>query len=235
MTVGTKIHLSLTSILLIVCVVLAFFLSSTCNKIKKGKQFESMYVASQDTLHKTRNALGQEVAVKDLLYGDVSNFKKLIAGKDSTLAKLQKIVDRKTISATVLDNSTSNEIHSHTNTITGHDTIRKHDTLFVYPEYSTIFKNRWEDFNVKANRDTFLIDYKVFNEFEIEQKFEKQKVKGYIFKQDVPVIQVTNSNPNTVTNDVQSFNVSPPKNSSLKKILVGVGVGLVGGYFAFHH
>ena len=194
-----------------------------------------MYNASQDSLHKTRNAFGQEVTERKLMYGSIENFKKIVAGKDSTISKLQKLVTKETIAATILDNATSNAIHSHTNSVAGRDTIIRHDSIFVYPEYKTKFLDRWQDFNVVANRDTFLINYKVYNEFAIEQKFEKQKVSGYFFKQEVPVIQITNSNPHTVTTDVQSYSVDPPKNTALKKIALGIGMGLIGGYFIFHH
>lgn len=221
-----KIHISLTAILAIAIVILVLLLNKSCNDVKKGKDFETMYNASQDSLHKKRNKDGTEETTTALLYGSIASFKKLHADDSSAIGRLQKLVDRLTISATVFSTATANTIHSAT-TVIPHDVVTRGDSILVYPQYSTKFKNKWEDFDVTANRDTFLIKYKVFNDFSFEQKWERPKW----YKSKVPVITVTNNNPKTETTELKSFTVKPKKHSRLKNIGAGVIIGAVGGFF----
>ena len=220
-----KFHISLTAILIIACVILVLLLNKSCNDVKKGKDFETMYNASQDSLHKKRNKDGTEETTTALLYGSVASLKKLHADDSSAIGRLQKLVDKLTISATVFSTATTNTISSAT-TVVPHDTVIKGDSILIYPEYRTKFKNKWEDFDVRANRDTILVNYKVFNDFSFEQKWERQKW----YKAKVPVITVKNNNPKTETTELKSFTVKPKKHSRLKNIGAGIVIGAVGGF-----
>lgn len=208
--------------------ILSLLLNKSCNKNKDYEGFEEMYNASMDSLHKERDKLGREKTTTALLYGDVESLKKLNASKDSTLAKLQKLVNKHTISATVFSTSTGNTVSSGTMVKT-ETIIVKGDSVFIYPVYSTKFKNRWEDFDITADRDTFLISYKVFNEYEYKQEFKRQ---GFL-KPRAPVVSVTNQNPNTETLELKSFAVKPDKRSRWKNIAIGAVAGLAAGYVIF--
>jgi hypothetical protein len=228
-----KIHLTTTILLSGIVVVLCVLLQRSCSKNEEAENFQDMYNASMDTLHKTRNELGQEKTTTSLLLGTVGNLQALNSSKDSTLRKLQKLVDKKTISATVLTTSTGNTVSSATTSTQSRDTIRstKDSLIYIYPQYNTEFKNRWENFNITANKDTFLVKYKVYNEYEFKQEFMKQgKGLKKVFSASVPMVSVTNLNPNTETLELKSFAVKPKKHSRLKTFLIGGVAGAVATY-----
>lgn len=215
-------------------IILAFFLfvKGCDTPLDKDKYIpRELFDASQDSLHKSRNSLGQEETKTKLLYGTISDFKKLDSSKDSTIQKLLKLVNKKTISATVLSTSTSSSTASATNVIPA-DTVRKDSLIYIYPEYkfksADTIKNKWEELYVRATKDSIHTYYKVFNEFDITQRFEKQKVKGKLFKQNIPMVDVINKNPKTETRELKSFAVQPPKQKKGYAFIGGIIVGIVG-------
>src|SRR5207244_12121235 len=79
---------------------LAYFLIvKGCNTpIDKDKYIpKALYDASMDSLHLSRNSLGQQEAKTKLLYANVSDLMKLSSSKDSSIQKLLKLVNKKTI------------------------------------------------------------------------------------------------------------------------------------------
>lgn len=213
--------------------ILAYFLFMKGCSHEKDFIPKAMYDASQDSLHKTTNKLGQEQTSTKLISGKYDDLLKLSNSKDTTIQKLIKLVNKKTISASVLSNTTSNTINTGT-TATPRDTIRKDSLILVYPEYSTLFKNRWENFNIKANKDTIKLDYTVFNEFELKQEFQKQKIKGKLFKQYVAVSEVTNLNPHTTTTELKTFTKQLPKPKRWKAFVSGAVLGTIGGIVLYY-
>lgn len=206
----------LNIVFLLVIVFLALLLLRTCNKKDHLKNFEDMYNASQDTLHTTRDVLGRETASKAILYGDVDNLKKINK-------ELAAQVNKNTISATIIRSSTGG-VFTSTTTITRYDTVFKQDTLIVlYPEYHTRYENQWENFDITATKDTFLVNYKVFNKFSIKQEWKRDG----LFKPKKPIISVFNENPHTSSIDIQSFVLK--ENKPKKWAIFGTGVlaGLV--------
>lgn len=217
-----KIHITITSIAIGGCIILAILLQRSCNKNADADNFKNMYNASSDSLHKTINALGHEKTTTALLHGSVENLKAINSSKDKALAELQKIVDKKTISATVLGTSTSNTVTS-TTTVISHDTVVKKDTVYIYPEYELKRdSSKWHDISAKATRDSFSVHYKVFNEYEIKQSWQKQKGLKKLFSSDVPVVSVLNLNPHTETRELKSFELKPKKHSWIKSFAEGV-------------
>ena len=185
-----------------------------CNDAKKH---ESLFQATMDTVSTYRNENNELVSSNRLLMGSVSDLKSINAGKDSTIAKLQEVVDKNTIAATVVTTGTSNNVTSNT-TIASADTVVIHDTITgdsiiqLYPEYTTQFENRWEKFDIKANKDTFNIDYTVFNEFNIEYEWRRPKA----FARKEAFLTITNKNPKTATIDQKAFVVKPkPANKAV--------------------
>jgi|GEM_PF-2693363 hypothetical protein len=216
-----KIKNTFALFLLMACMVLCICLNRSCNKIKDQENFQSMYNEANDSLRKTHNKLGQEIATKELLYGSVSNLKKLHFADSTNEYKLQKQVDNLTMSVTILQNTTSGNDKGVTSILVKHDTVIVDHEKVIYPEYKTKFTNKWEDFDVLAKHDTTIITYKIFNEFDIKSEWKSQG----LFKPKKAMIMVTNINPHTETKDIQNFTVEQPKNSRLKNILVGVGIG----------
>lgn len=193
----------------VVIAILIFLYLERCNK---SGDLQDTNTALADTLTITRDSLGRETAKISIIVGNRKRDLKRIKTKDKTIKELQGMLKRGTVAATVLVNTTSGTVVSPTKVLLG-DTINN----FIYPTYWTMFENEWESFNITANKDTFDIDYKVYNHFEISQAYEKRK-KG-LFRKKVPVITVYNLNPKTETKELKSFAIR----SRPRRFSFGVG------------
>ena len=203
-------------LVLILCVCLR-------NGCIQSDSFEKMYKASSDTLHQTRNQLGQQKTTTSLLYGSVKSLKNLHTIDSSALAKVQNMVDKLTISATYLSNITNNSVTGVTTVtpVTAHDTIVKNGIKYIYPEYRDTITNKWEYLIMAANKDSFRLQYKVFNEFELVQDWKRNG----LFKRKTATATVLNLNPHTETKEFQTFTVKEDKENRLRDMLIGAAVG----------
>ncbi len=211
----SKSHIILAGVILI----LGWFLLKSCDK---QKTTSGLLNGVLDSLTVSKDKFGKETAKTSLLLGSVRDLKRINAGKDSTLRKLQQLVDRNTISATVLSNATGSNIRTRTDTIIFSDTVWTDSVIKLFPEYRTRFTNRWEDFNVVASRDSFDIKYTVFNEFEISNRWERPKW----FKAKQAIVSVKNLNPNTTTKELKSFNIKAPKKRKGLIFVAGILSGI---------
>jgi len=198
-------------------IALIFLNIKTCGNLT---DVENLNSAKSDTIRTQKNEKGQYESTIAIMQGTVADFKKVAAGKDSTIAHMQSIVDKHTISATVHGTFTGNTVNSGT-TITKYDTIKTSDSISIFPTYSTKFKNQWENFSITATKDSFHLDYKVFNKFDYVVRNNREKW----YKARVPEITVTNINPHTQTIELKNFTVKPPKNQKLLVFLGGCVVG----------
>ncbi len=211
-------------IYLAVIALLLIGIVNSCNKNNKEQaSLTYAYNAANDTLATTRNKLGQEKASTALLYSTVKDFKSMHVADSSAIGKLQKIVDKLTISATFLSNSTGNNFSVKTNTVSSGDTVKIDSLIYVYPKYSTQYNNRWERLNLAANKDSFHVDYKVFNEFELKQSWER----SHWWKRRVPVASILNLNPHTETVEYKTFTITENKRNRVRDFCIGVFAGLI--------
>lgn len=201
-------------IYIVMIAVLIFLNFHSCNNTDT---FQQMYEMSLDSLQKSRNNLDQEVSKRKLLLGSVSDFKKIHAADSSAIGKLQKLVDKHTISATYLSNTTGNNISSAINEVIDHDTVYKDNIAYVYPEYRDTILNKWENFVMKANKDSFNLKYKVFNEFNLVQSWKRPKP----FKRRIPEATVTNLNPHTETVEMAAFTLKEDKGNRIRDVIIG--------------
>lgn len=203
---------------IIYCLIIFLCFIGMYNSCNENKEKQNLLNSVNDTLTKTINKHGQEKASTDLLLSTYKDFKAMHVADSSAIGKLQKLVDRLTISATYLSNVTDNRFVASTQTIISGDTVTIDSITYVYPEYKTNYTNKWERFNIKANKDSFAIDYKVFNEFNLKQKW---KSNG-LFKRKTPEVSILNLNPNTETNELKTFTVKEDKSNRLRDFLLGV-------------
>lgn len=187
------------------------------NGCEKYKQSQRLLISVNDSLVKTINKHGEEKASTDLLLGSYKDFKAMHVSDSSAIGKLQKLVDKLTISATYLSNVTGNAIYT-TTTVIERDTIVKDGIQFLYPEYRDTIKNKWEDFKISANKDSFQLQYKVFNEYELKQSWKRNG----LFKRKTPEVSILNLNPHTETKDLKSFTVKEDKGNRLRDFLFGI-------------
>lgn len=199
-------------LLLLVC------LKNGCTEIDR---FESLYNAASDTLHQTRNELGQQMTTTQTLHGSIDDFKKLHAADSSALAHIQKMVDNLTLSATYLATATGNVVNTTPQVIEDRDTVWHDSVAYVYPEYKTTWENKWERFNIRSNKDSTIVDYKVFNEFELAQKWRRNG----LFKRKTLESSILNLNPHTETKEYKTFTVKEDKGNRLRDIGIGILAG----------
>lgn len=145
--------------------------------------------------------------------------------KDSTINKLQKLVDKyKNLlnngSATILSTETSMSLGAKTII---RDTVRDTIKKYFYPTYeSELNGGKWVKGRFYADKDTVLFNIRFLNEYEIIQREDKQ---GW-FKPSIPIIEVKNLNPYSVTKELKTYKVKVPN----KRFGIGpnVGIGISG-------
>lgn len=185
--------------LLLLVAILSALLLRTCNKASDAQSNADAYRAANDTLHKTIDERGREVTETRLMLVDYNSIKHELHTADSTVRKLQALVDKNTIGATVLNTTTHDAGTTHT-TVSNSTIVTRHDTVFVYPTYSTTWAERWSNGSITANKDSVHRDVRMINEYDIKQSYQRNGdgLSSY-FRQRVPVVQVTNLNPFTTT------------------------------------
>lgn len=220
----------LNYVLVGVAIVMSLLLFKTCNKKDEYKTITDNYEASIDSLHKKINSQGQEITSTRLILSDYDIIKNKLHTADSTVKKLQQIIDKHTLSATVLNNQTKDKGTSST-TITKTETIIKNDTIYIYPTYSSNWNERWSKGIITASKDSITREIILFNEFEIKQSYQRQGDGiGKYFRKRVPMIEVTNKNPNTQTTALKSFALQPDKKAKKRAFIAGIIIGVAGVY-----
>ncbi len=204
-----------------IILVLAFCTWESCSK--KTDSFEKIYLESQDSLHHTRNKLKQEKTTTNLLNGRISDFKKLRASDSSIIGRLQKIVNRNTISATELRTVSTGSFSGAEQNI-GHDTtFVDGNKKYIYPTYSDTVSDKWGRFKMSASKDSFYLEYKIYNQFELTQQWNYNG----LFKRKVAEATITNLNPNTETIEYKTFTVKENKSNRVRDVLIGTAAGFL--------
>jgi hypothetical protein len=217
-------------VLLIIIVLLlgggAYWITTQANKIN---DLEEVSDTASDSLETYRNQNGELVA--EIKSFDLSNEKELLALKtqDKAIQRLQEVVkgfEGKLAAAIIASGETSDKGATATE-ISGGDTVKSGDTVFIYPIYSTEWAEKWSEGIIKASRDSITRDIKIKNDYSFTLG---KKSNGWFKKREV-VVEMTNLNPNTVTKELRSYNVrQEPKRLNL--VVYGgagyqFGVGIV--------
>lgn len=214
----TKIAL-IIQLLVIIC--LTIFLFKGC---QEKKQIANLYNASQGTLTKSINKLGQERSTRKLLVGTVSELKNLKNINDSTIKILQNTVDNNTISATILIDKTTIYGSKKSVVDTTHEQVVKiNNKIYVYPTYSDSINSKWARGWIEANKDSIKWRFISFNEFDIKAEYKRD----HFWTAKYPIVSVLNKNPHTETINMNSFVLDKDKSkqSRLVVFLEGVLVG----------
>jgi hypothetical protein len=176
-----------------------------------------------DSLKKTKNKLGQEESKVRTLVGNNEKTLLQMESKDSTIIQLQASVEDykgKLTSATSISNTTI--IEGSTQTVVKYDTINNVE----YPIYESVWDEKWLIGKITATKDSVYRNISFFNKFNVVIGEERQKLFG---KREFNVT-VTNLNPNTITNDLRTFQVEAKKKPYV--ISLGVGYGIGAGFAA---
>ncbi len=215
-------------------IIIIILLQRGCEKDAKIASQAVFINAMTDTLTTYTNKDGQQVAkiamleterVKDFLVMDI---------KDAEIKKLQDEVKKNKSrlgpgGAVVVVSGTTEVTGGDTSTTTMRDTVRRNDTVWLYPEYSGLIKLGWRtdstwwvNGDVKANRDSTTIGIKVDNAYTVVIGREKAKGFKALFKPKIPFVEITNENPFTTTSTMRAYRVKAPKP---KRFGIGINVG----------
>ncbi len=132
--------------LIVVALLLAFLLWNGCNKNQRQLDMTN---ALLDSLHTTRNNLGQETATRITLQTDYKSLQRINARVGSELQELQKVVGKQTVTAII-------------------QKVVTHDTVYVAtvvagdscnPVYESVYNDKWSSMHVFSSRDTTAIEY----------------------------------------------------------------------------
>lgn len=193
--------------------------------------------ALSNTMVKYRDKNGAEVTEARLILSSYKDLKALHVSDSSTIGRLQNLVNKNTISATAIKNTTSGTITGKTKiTFKNVSLGNNRDTLpiltevvtmpcdTVYPEYQDSITSKWANMNVLATKDSIKVDYTVFNEYEISQEYKKEG--NWPFRKKVPIVKIKNLNPHTVTTEIASYAVQVPKTGKKITTIAAVAAGL---------
>lgn len=209
------------NILLIAITIISVLFYRTCNKKDELDARIKSYQAANDGLNQNINKLGQQVTTTQLIVSDYGDIKHKLRLSDSTVKKLQQIIDKHTLSATVLNTTTRDKGVSQTNVLHSEIVIH-HDTIFVYPTYKSKWKEKWSEGEIIATKDSITRNVMFLNEYDIKQSYQRSgSGMSKYFKQRVPMIQVVNINPNTITTDLKSYSLQPDKRPKIRAFMIG--------------
>lgn len=196
----------------IIAAILAFLLFRSC---EHNKGLQDLQTSLNDTLAQSRNKYNQQVTSISVLQTEREKDFLKLRTLDSTVSKLKKAVNNykgKLQSATVASTETTDT--GKTVTIVKHDTVYIDGKTELKPVYSTSWKERWSEGTIEAHFDTITRNIKTKNEFTFTHG-----TKRNLFKKDVLKVEMTNLNPNTVTTELRSYQVTMSK----KRFSIGLG------------
>ncbi len=165
-----------------------------------------------ESLKVTRDDLGNEIAKREVLeFKSVKDIKNIanISKEVETLKKEVRKYKGKIKNAIIIKNETREIRRVKTEIIK--------DSTIAYPIYKTSWKDRWSVGSITARTDSIVHSIKIKNEFILTLGKERN---GFRKRKNIATIK--NLNPNTSTEEVITFDVTP----KYKKFAVGVGGGV---------
>lgn len=223
-------------ILAILFLLLAIFFGLWADRLQgKLAGAQSINNALEADVVKYRDKSGAEITEKNLILSDYKTLKAIHARDSSEISRLQQIVNKRTISATILRTSTTGTSVGTTSVtfVTKEDSLPKLtlpcDT--VYPEYSYSDSTKWAKIKVKSTKDSTKVSYKFFNEYDITQEMKKSGI--WPFRKFTPIVKVRNLNPNTETIGISSYAVKPKNHAGRTATIAGISAvfAFVAGVF----
>lgn len=195
-----------------------FILVAWNGSCKKNKTNSELINSVNDTLLTYKNKNNQNEAKISVLYASRKELLSISSAKDSTIKKLQKLVKESgpsTTSATVFSGTTIGSITG--STISANkDTVYKDSIAYIYPEYQFTDSTKWHKFKITMCKDSTNLFYKINNQYSYITRYEKPK--GF-FSKKIPIVTVTNLNPNTTTTELRTWQV--PCKCNNKNWLIG--------------
>lgn len=206
--------------------VLVLLLFNGCER-QARLQAENVNEALADTLHTSRNKLGQQTAtIKAFQTTTQRQFLKLHT-QDSTVKWLQatvkqyrgQLLSASVSSITTVDKGVTNTVVTYPEAATSLLIPKEPFTKPRFPIYSTQWSDRWSAGWIVARHDSISRELRVKNELEITHGYSG---RWNPFKRRALTVSILNLNPNTETQELRHYSIKPKAHR--------FGVGFYGGY-----
>lgn len=195
------------------------------DRTSSGAKFD----VTNKALQISENKFHQQVVTSSLYLEKYQNLMAVDAGKDSLLIRMKKDADKNLQIAIAMNTQTTSHHQGPTSVVFAvGDTVMTDSGSSVpcdsvFPEYR--YNERTEDDTVSviANRNQTIVNYSVYNNFDIKQSWKRKGLFGKEY-----FVQVTNRNPHTVTLDMRAFKLDVQKPRRIVWLFSGIVVGAAG-------
>ena len=220
----------------IILIIILFAIIFTIRKRNRQlKQINTMYISIQDSLKVVKNEFNQQTASIQVITSENSKLFTDLTTKDKEIIRLQNIVkvyekgSSKLNTALVISNETVVNLNDSINNliISYKAKIDSTGKLTNYPTYSRSFKEKdnWYEGNVKLGIDTFALNIKSRNSYDITIGDEKIS----LFKRKT-FANVTNLSPYTETKVMKVYQNIEVKDHKIRNATLIGGAGVIIGY-----
>jgi hypothetical protein len=170
-----------------------------CRADKAIAQYQLQQVVLGDSLEITTNALGAQTGRINNISAEYSQFKQLMfAERDSLAKQLQKIVNKRTIAASIAT------IQVHVDTLIKTDSVYYGSEDSCKPTYAVVLTDDYQHGHIVASADSF--DINLTYPARIENKTETSRWK--LFKPQRSVSTLSIDNPYVQITGYRSYTVS---------------------------
>lgn len=190
----------------------------TCNAKKSQEQ---ILIAVTDTLHKVREKNGAQLSHIENLESSRDALLHINAANDAALVQLQQLVKKNShANFAVVARVVTHDTGTTRTIVTAGDTVRTDSVMYLYPDYSTTWNEKWSKGSICASRDSIYRTISFVNDFEI---WQQDKGLG-LFKPKQSTVYFRSLNPLSDTQELRSFSIkTKPKYFSLG---IGASYGL---------
>jgi len=188
---------------------LVILLISQCNKTK---EVQRTVIAITSEQKQWIDKYGQEHTSRMIIEADRKTLRQLVNSKDSTIAELAKKLKSTRKASGAISTTT---VTAETIEIPQDSIVLSKSPCDTLPTYNYKMMNRWVSMDVMASSTKAIVNYKVTNEYEHVIKKERGSL----------VVEVTNKNPNTTTQEIYAITVPVKKRQGLKAIALIAAFG----------
>lgn len=218
-------------IIFLLSIIAIVFLLKNCEQREKINYFEKSKKIDSTTIKQWKDKYGKEHTISKI---NEINFANLLNSKDEELNKLREewLKDKTIKDKTILNTKTKQKITAKlvdsTYIIVNND---KRDTIINKNKILT-YNDEWIKLKGEISKnDSVIIDYEVFNKFDITTKEYKH---GFLNMKKDYVIEIVNQNPNTTTDKIIQYKFEKKPKKFYETRLFSYGIGILSGVVIYH-
>lgn len=183
------------------------------------KQLELSRQIATDSLRRTTDALGREIATRKTLESSRKDLLAALDNQDSTIIALKQLVrsERRAKAALIAQVSTVDSGTVETVYVMESDTITKDSIVYVYPRYVSEWAEEWSAGKIVASKDSISRDITHYDKYEVMERY----VPNGLLRPGYYEVSWKSLNPNTQVIDMQYWR----KEERIRRWSIGFQVG----------